>query len=251
MKRMHVLRYPEPDDAGGGDGAKDTKPQEGAQEPDDGNKGDESKDNDKPAEDNAEGSQDADGKTEGEGSDKDADKNGEKKDDEPYSLSFSDSFEQNEQFTSIVTPVFEKAGIDGKLGGSLIEQTILALNEFEQKQREQDDADLKEDWGADYQANKAAAQAARKQLIAMDSRLSEDDMNVFSSAKGMRILFALGEHLNGKGATDTTARGSANDKAWAHEVMHNPAHPDFHALHNSSDPRFSEVNDRYNAAMGY
>ncbi|MGN0868388.1 MAG: hypothetical protein ACI4O9_02540 [Akkermansia sp.] len=168
-----------------------------------------------------------------------------------YSLTFSENFEAQPEFLELVTARAKAAGLDGKAAGAYTEGVILAIQEQEYANMVKTDAELKADWGADYAANKREAKAFGVAL-AQRAGLTMQDMAVFQSPKGYRLLHELRMATASAPAAGIGRSATSDvDSSYAHEVMHNPNHPDYAAFHEGlSNPRFREVNERYNRAKG-
>ena len=167
-----------------------------------------------------------------------------------FAMEWPDGYEATEEFTGIVTAAATEAGLtDGKLAGAYTAKVIAALQDAADKQVAADDAALKADWGADYQTNMTECEAFVKRLSAK-AGLTDADVAVLATPKGMRLVQAIRTEV-GEGQAATARRVSEADASWARGVMTNPNHPDYHAFHNTSDPRWREVNKRYNAIKGF
>lgn len=178
-----------------------------------------------------------------------AEAGGEQKEgEEEYQLSYPENWNADPAFTELVTPIAKKSGIDGKTFGALTAEVIGKMQEAEYANMVKTDAELKKDWGADYDANMKAARAEAA-FLKKEAGLTDEDLRVFASPKGMRALYAISLTHGEKGAAGMK-EVSASDKAWAEEVMTNPAHPDYKAFHDVNDPRWRLVNERYNRAKG-
>lgn len=178
-----------------------------------------------------------------------AEAGGEQKEgEEEYQLSYPENWNADPAFTELVTPIAKKSGIDGKTFGALTAEVIGKMQEAEYANMVKTDAELKKDWGSDYDANMKAARAEAA-FLKKEAGLTDEDLRVFASPKGMRALYAISLTHGEKGAAGMK-EVSASDKAWAEEVMTNPAHPDYKAFHDVNDPRWRLVNERYNRAKG-
>ncbi len=168
-----------------------------------------------------------------------------------YSLTFSENFEAQPEFLELVTARAKAAGLDGKAAGAYTEGVIRAIQEQEYANMVKTDAELKADWGADYAANKREAKAFGVALM-QRAGLTMQDMAVFQSPKGYRLLHELRMATASAPAAGIGRSATSDvDSSYAHEVMHNPNHPDYAAFHEGlSNPRFREVNERYNRAKG-
>ncbi len=171
-----------------------------------------------------------------------------------YTLTFPDSFADHPEaqaFNTILAPIAKESGIDGTAFGKVFADAYTAITEAQQRaewqNRFQQDADLKKDWGADYEANMATA---RSHIAFLKERagLSDDDLAVFASPKGMRALYAMATAH----ATPPAAgldMGSVTEQTWAKAVMQ-PGHTDHEASINPLNPRYKEVNQRWLRANG-
>ena len=171
-----------------------------------------------------------------------------------YALTFPDSFAEHPEaqaFNTILAPIAKQSGIDGTAFGKLFADAYTAItdaqNRAEWQNRFQQDAALKKDWGADYEANMATA---RSHIAFLKERagLSDDDLAVFASPKGMRALYAMATAH----ATPPAAGLDANtitEQTWAKAVMQ-PDHTDHDAFVNPMNPRYKEVNQRWLRANG-
>lgn len=171
-----------------------------------------------------------------------------------YTLTFPDSFAEHPEaaaFNTILAPIAKQSGIDGTSFGKLFADAYTAITEAQQRaewqNRFQQDTDLKKDWGADYEANMATA---RSHITFLKERagLTDDDLAVFASPKGMRALYAMATAH----ATPPAAgldMNTISEQTWAKSVM-SPDHPDHDAFTNPMNPRYKEVNNRWLRANG-
>lgn len=171
-----------------------------------------------------------------------------------YTLTFPDTFAEHPEaaaFNTILAPIAKQSGIDGTAFGKLFADAYTAItdaqNRAEWQNRFQQDAALKKDWGADYEANMTTA---RSHIAFLKERagLSDDDLAVFASPKGMRALYAMATAH----ATPPAAGLDANtitEQTWAKAVMQ-PDHADHDAFVNPMNPRYKEVNQRWLRANG-
>lgn len=238
-------------DAGGGDGGDDAAGSDAAPSPADGadGGGDGGKEGD--AAGDADGdaarmakSYDLDNPDDG-GGDDGGDGSG-----EDYKLEFPEGFQAGDAFTALATPVARELGLDGKKAGAYAAGVVQALQKAEQAEFVKSDAALKKEWGADYRANRAEAQKFYNWCL-QESGLSKEDMRVFHSPKGVKLLYALSRRVGEKAQGTARDAGRQSERQWAHEAKTNPEHPDYKALRDVDDARFEEVTQRYNRAMGY
>ncbi len=169
---------------------------------------------------------------------------------EEFAMEWPEGYTASEQFAQITTEAAKAAGItDGKLAGSYTAKVIAAIQEAADKQVAADDAELKADWGADYQTNMTECQDFVKRM-GTKAGLTAEDVAVLATPKGMRLIQAIRAEV-GEGVAAQGKRASAADQSWAREVMTNPNHADYAAFHNPSDPRWRELNARYNKVKGF
>ncbi len=171
-----------------------------------------------------------------------------------YTLTFPEEFSARpdaEAYNTILAPIAKQSGIDGTAFGKLFADAYTAITEAQQRaewqNRFQQDTDLKKDWGADYEANMATA---RSHITFLKERagLTDDDLAVFASPKGMRALYAMATAH----ATPPAAgldMNTISEQTWAKSVM-SPDHPDHDAFTNPMNPRYKEVNNRWLRANG-
>ncbi|MBQ7022139.1 MAG: hypothetical protein IJN29_01060 [Akkermansia sp.] len=168
-----------------------------------------------------------------------------------FAMEWPEGYEATEQFASLTTEAAKAVGItDGKLAGAYTAKVIQAIEAEADKRVAEDDAALKADWGADYAANKEECQAYIKRMSAK-AGLSEQDVAVLATPKGMRLIQAMRTEVGEGAAAVGKPTASAEDEAWAKAVMSNPNHADYKAFHNPSDPRWRSLNARYNRVKGF
>lgn len=173
--------------------------------------------------------------------------------DNNYTLAFPDTFNhpESQAFNTILTPIAKASGMDGAAFGKLFAESYAAIEDArmraEWQNRFQQDADLKKDWGADYETNMRIARA-HSAYIQQKAGLSESDMAVFSSPKGMRALFALASAHASHPAAGLEQQ-SDTEASWAKAVMQ-AGHPDHDAFTNPMNPRHKEINQRWLRANG-
>lgn len=170
---------------------------------------------------------------------------------EEFAMVWPEGYEASEEFAQITTEAAKAAGIaDGKLAGAYTAKVIAAIQEAADKRVAADDAELKADWGAEYQANMKECKAFVERMGAK-AGLSEDDVAVLATPKGMRLIQVIRAEVGEGVAAGGKSVASAADESWAREVMTNPNHADYAAFHNPSDPRWRELNARYNKVKGF
>jgi len=168
-----------------------------------------------------------------------------------FQMEWPEGYEATEQFAAITTEAAKAVGItDGRVAGEYTAKVIAAIEAAADKQVAEDDAALKDDWGADYEANKDECQAFVKRMSAK-AGLTEEDVAVLATPKGMRLIQAIRTEVGEGAAAVGVPAVSADDESWAREVMTNPQHADYKAFHNPSDPRWRSLNARYNKVKGF
>ena len=161
-----------------------------------------------------------------------------------YAVEFPEGFAVDEAFNGIVTPIAASSGLDGKAFGALTAKVIGAIQDAEYANMVKSDAELKSDWGAEYNANMLAAKTAAHKLK-QATGLTDKDLAPLQSPKGMRLLFAISQ-LTGESSAAGVSPASASESSWARDVISDPNHPDYHDFRDPSSPRWRELNARYN-----
>ena len=171
-----------------------------------------------------------------------------------YTLTFPEEFSARpdaDAYNTILAPIAQQSGMDGEAFGKLFADSYAAIEaareRAEWQNRFQQDVELKKDWGADYEANMTTARG-HIAFLKEKAGLSDDDLAVFSSPKGMRALFAMASVHKTPPAAGLAA--SQTEKSWADAVM-KPGHPDYEAFTNPLNPRYKEVNQRWLRAHGH
>lgn len=167
---------------------------------------------------------------------------------EGYAVVYPEGFAVDETFAALVEPIARESGVDGEVFGGLTAKVVRAIQDAEYANMVETDAQLKGDWGADYDANMKRAKATAWRLM-KQSGLSEADLQPLQSPKGARLLFAISQ-LTGEGAAAGAVRGSASEASWAKAVISDAKHPDYKDFRDVNSPRWRALNERYNRAMG-
>lgn len=172
-----------------------------------------------------------------------------------YTITFPENFTQDSEaaaFNTILAPIARQSGIDGTAFGKLFADSYAAIESARQqaewRNRFQQDADLKRDWGADYEANMLTARG-HIEFLKQKAGLTDEDLAVFSSPKGMRALYAMAKSITSPHAAGLTGP-TESDVSWAAAVM-KPGHADYEAFTNPLNPRYKEVNRRWLRAHGH
>lgn len=172
-----------------------------------------------------------------------------------YTISFPETFAQNAEtqaFNTILAPIAKQSGIDGTAFGKLFAESYTAIESARQRaeweNRFRQDLDLKKDWGADYETNMATARG-HIEFLKQKAGLSDADLAVFSSPKGMRALYAMAT-VHATPVAAGLDMGTITEQTWAKAVMQ-PGHADHDAFTNPLNPRYKEVNQRWLRANGH
>lgn len=172
-----------------------------------------------------------------------------------YAVTFPEEFAEAPEataFGAILAPIAKESGLDGAAYGKLFAASYAAIESARQKSewenRFRQDAELKRDWGSDYEANMKMARG-HIAFLKEKAGLTEADLAVFKSPKGMRALYAMAAAHGEKPAAGLST-SQASEKSWADSVLKDPSHPDRNALFDTSDPRYKEINARFRRAHG-
>ncbi len=169
-----------------------------------------------------------------------------------YTITFPDTFGQDtDAYNTILAPIAQQSGMDGAAFGQLFAESYTAIENARQqaewKNRFQQDTELKKDWGADYEANMRTARG-HIQFLKDRAGLTDSDLAVFASPKGMRALYAMATAHAAPPAAGLE-QNAITEKSWAQSIMQ-PDHPDHDAFTNPMNPRYKEVNNRWLRANG-
>lgn len=174
---------------------------------------------------------------------------------EEYTVTFPEAFADSPEaaaFGSILAPIAKGSGLDGASYGKLFADSYAAIEAARQKSmwenRFRQDAELKRDWGSEYESNMKTARG-HIAFLKEKAGLTDDDLAVFKSPKGMRALYAMAT-AHGEKPAAGLSNSQASEKSWADAVLKDPNHPDRDALFNTTDPRYREVNARFRRAHG-
>lgn len=161
-----------------------------------------------------------------------------------YAIAWPDGFAPSEDFATLATTAAQNAGLDGAAAGAYTAAVWQQLQQLEQQKLADSDTAMRQEWGANFESNLASAKQMLRQLKAA-GHVDDEAAQLLQSPKGMKLLHGLSSFVGERPAAGTQ-QPTPEASSWAHEVMSNPAHPDYKAFHNPSDPRWREVNTRYN-----
>ena len=173
----------------------------------------------------------------------------EEKEDEPFALEWPEGYEATPEFAAVATEAARGCGLTGKAAGAYTARVLDALQEAELRNVEQTDAELKAEWGSDYEPRMKAC----KGFLARHARrsgLTDADVAVLQSPKGFRLLNSFMEALGESQAHGLGTAVSADEKSWAASVMKDTKHPDYEAFRDADHPRHEEVARRWYRAQG-
>ncbi|MBQ7024876.1 MAG: hypothetical protein IJN29_14960 [Akkermansia sp.] len=172
-----------------------------------------------------------------------------------YTLTFPDTFADHPEaqaFNTLLSPIAKQSGLDGTTFGNLFASAYAAIEDARQRaewqNRFQQDIDLKKDWGADYETN---MNTARSHIAFLKEKagLTDDDLAVFASPKGMRALYAMATAHTPPPAAGLLPN-THSEQNWAKAIMQ-PDHPDHDAFVNPMNPRYKDINQRWLRANGH
>lgn len=161
-----------------------------------------------------------------------------------YTISWPDTFKPTDSFATLATQAAKDAGLDGAAAGAYTAAVWQQLQQQEQQRLADSHAALQNEWGSDFESNLAGAKNMLRQLKAA-GHVDDEAAQLLQSPKGMKLLRGLASFVGERPAAGMR-QPTPDASNWAHEVMTNPAHPDYNAFHNPADPRWREVNTRYN-----
>lgn len=171
---------------------------------------------------------------------------GKEKEKEPeYVLELPDDLEITDDFKNILKDQAKGSGLDGKAAGKYVSGVIKAMEEAERVNMAKDTRQLREDWGANFNANMDSVKAFAFKLREK-SGLTPEDMGPLQSAKGYKLLFAVKQLVE----EDTFVGGKTeqiNDpQKEAHRMLTDPTHKYYDAMRDQTNPLFLEANRIYN-----
>lgn len=166
-----------------------------------------------------------------------------------FKIVWPEGVEATPEFSAMTTAAAKEAGLDSKAAGVYTAAVLEALNKAEMENIAKTDAELKQEWGSDYQPNMKACKA----FLARHAKvcgLTQDDVAVLQSPKGFRLLYSFMSRTGEQAAHGTDPQAASQvDKSWAYSVMHDPTHADYRAFHDVQHPRYGEMHERYNKTM--
>lgn len=170
--------------------------------------------------------------------------------DAEYAVELPENFQASDDFKTLITQQAKAAGLDGKTAGQYVSGVIGAMQKAEQETIAQSTKTLKEEWGADFNANMGAVKQFTAKLRTK-SGLTAEDLAPLQSPKGFKLLHALmtatseDTFVGNKNASP----GRSNVEE-AKAMLTDPSHPDYPALDDPQHPRHMEANRKYNRLVG-
>ncbi|MEG0334385.1 MAG: hypothetical protein RR607_07880 [Akkermansia sp.] len=166
-----------------------------------------------------------------------------------YTLELPDDLQTSDDFRALITQQAKTAGLDGKTAGKYVSGIITAMQQAETENTQKSTQQLKEEWGANFNANITAVKQFTSKLLTK-SGLTSEDLAPLKSPKGYKLLHALmtttGEAPFITG-TNTPPRNNADEARGLRTV---PQHPDYKARDDPQHPRHAEANRKYNKLVG-
>lgn len=142
-----------------------------------------------------------------------------------------------------------KHHIDGKAASAYLADAMAFAREQELAANRVLSAQLREDWGSQFDA-KVAANKQFLARLAKDSGIPMEAMQVFASPNGMRVAECLRSYVgeSGKLAGRVAHAPRLSPQEQLDAIYNSP--DDYEALVNPSNPRYHEVNNRVNQLLG-
>lgn len=172
-----------------------------------------------------------------------------RKEEESFELEWPEGYEATPEFAAVATEAAKGCGLTGKSAGAYTARVLDALQEAELRNVEKTDAELKGEWGSEYESRMKACKGFLARH-AKRSGLTDTDVAVLQSPKGFRLLNSFMEALGESQAHGMGAAVSADEKSWADSVMKDSRHPDYEAFRDADHPRHEEVARRWYRAQG-
>lgn len=167
-----------------------------------------------------------------------------------YVFELPDDIQVTDEFKAILKDQAKGSGLDGKAAGKYVSSVIKAMEEAERTTITKDTKSLREDWGKDFNANMSAVKGFASRLM-KDSGLTPEDMTIFQTPKGYRLLHTLKQIVGEDTFVDGAADPVSDPQKEAQRMLTDPSHKYFKAIQDPTDPLFQEANRRYNELVGY
>lgn len=169
--------------------------------------------------------------------------------DEIYELTFGEDFAGGDELKNLLTEQAKTSGLPSDKASQFLGNVISKIRDAEVAELKASDAKLKEDWGKDYEANMKTAKAFAHK-VASKAGLKMEDMAVFASPNGYRILNALAGTFEEGGIVGAGNGTKVNPDDEAKRMLSDPSHPLHDAILNPAHPRHKEANEQYNRLVG-
>ncbi len=167
-----------------------------------------------------------------------------------YVFELPDDIQVTDEFKAILKDQAKGSGLDGKAAGKYVSSVIKAMEEAERTTITKDTKSLREDWGKDFNANMSAVKGFASRLM-KDSGLTPEDMTIFQTPKGYRLLHTLKQIVGEDTFVDGAADPVSDPQKEAQRMLTDPSHKYFKAIQDPTDPLFQEANHQYNKLVGY
>lgn len=167
-----------------------------------------------------------------------------------YTLDLPEDLEVTEDFKAILHEHAKDSGLDGKAAGKYVSGVIKAMQEAEQTNLAKTSAELREDWGKNFNAHMQQVKNFTAKLR-VKSGLTPEDLAPLQSPKGYRLLYALMQ-ATGESPLVTGAPAPQTDgKQEAQRMLTDPTHRYYQAIQDPTHPDFPAANSEYNRLIGY
>lgn len=170
--------------------------------------------------------------------------------DAPYEIAWDEDSGLAPETQSLLSEQAKAAGLPADKAASFLNSALGKIAEAEQAALSQSDAELRKEWGRDYEANNKLARATARKL-AQSSGLSLDDLAPLQSPKGYKLLHAIAQMTGERRAEGThTAAPAASPDQELKAMLTDPKHKYNKAIFNPGDPLHREANDYYDKLAG-
>lgn len=167
-----------------------------------------------------------------------------------YKLDLPEDLEVTDDFKALLHEQAKESGLDGKAAGKYVSGVIKAMQQAEQDNINKTTAELREEWGKNFNANMQQVKNFTAKLR-VKSGLTPEDMAPLQSPKGYRLLFALMKSTGEAPLITGTPTPQLDGKQEAQRMLTDPTHRYYQAIQDTSHPDFTAANTEYNRLIGY
>lgn len=174
-----------------------------------------------------------------------------------YAIAYPEDFSGDDALKSLIAEHGSKAGIPADAMSAFVASMDAALAKSQEEQtaksREaarREIADLKTEWGADYNARLTACRRTAS-LVAKSLGCTVKDVAAmgFGTAAGTRILHSISQLIGEPGLKGQPSE-TVGGRDTAIKIARDPNHPLYKAFHDASDPRHGEAESMFNKLYG-